>query len=1069
MAEHNSLTAFSVSFNASMQSHSSLSALGRIAALTFTSSLATIAPAAPVEFNRDIRPILSDKCFGCHGPDSGHRKAGLRLDSRDAALKPAKSGEAAIIPGDPAKSHLVQRILSGDADEVMPPPEAKMQPLTAREKDLVNRWILEGAKYEPLWSFISLKPVPLPPPPAGTAPERFRSPIDRLLFTRLAAHNLYPRPEARPETLLRRVSLDLTGLPPSANDVRAFLSDIAPGAYERAVDRLLASPAFGERLAVDWLDVARYSDSFGFQVDRDRDAWPWRDWVVEAFNRNLSFNEFVTWQIAGDLLPNATEEQILATAFNRLHQQESEGGSVEEEYRVEYVSDRVQTFATAFLGLTFECAKCHDHKFDPITQKEFYQMFAFFDDIDEAGLYSFFTSDAPTPAMRLIPADARAQAAALQSAVAAAESRVSESAKTLLSEFPQWLDHRPAALPLPGEQVHLDFNGAHGGKVPNSADPAKPATVAGENKLVPGRTGQVLQLSGDDAFNLPAGSFNRPDPFTVSLWMRVPALQERAVVLHRSKAWTDAASRGFELLLEDGFLKWSLIRFWPGDAASIRTRTPIKPGEWLHVSVSSDGSGRAAGLRIHLNGRPAQTDVLKDNLSRDTNPGRDNITIGERMRDRGFKGGLVDEVRVFNRSLSDLELQALFDPAAAAQLWTKSADTLSQQEREKLGAVCLAQHQEHAKALDALRAARSEQLKFLEGQREMMVMRDLPKPKKAFVLTRGEYANRGEEVFAGTPASLPAFPTDAPRNRLGLARWLTAPEHPLLARVTVNRFWQGLFGRGLVRSAEDFGSQGTQPEYPELLDWLAGEFIRSGWNTKALFKTIVLSHAYRQESIAAAKLLADDPENMLLARGPRFRLPAEALRDTFLFASGLLSPKLGGPPAAPYELADAFRPITPDNGEGSRRRSLYTRWRRTSPPPAMMAFDASRRAVCSARRERTNTPLQALVLLNGPQYVEAARVLGTRLHKAHEGRLEDMIEEAFLACLSRFPDAREREIVRGLYSDQLAHFRAHPAEAASLLKVGQTPHDTSVASPEAAAATVLAQALFNHDGSVVKQ
>jgi hypothetical protein len=1058
-----------VNLNAFMRTSSNFSALRRVAALIVASSVANFAAAAPVEFNRDIRPILSDKCFGCHGPDSGHRKSGLRLDSREAALAPAKSGDVAIVPGNPEKSHLLLRIFSSDSDEVMPPPEAKMEALSAREKDLVRRWILEGAKYEPLWSFLSVQPVALPPAPAGVPPELLRTPLDRLLFARLELRNLRPRPEARPETLLRRVSLDLTGLPPTAAEVRAFMADSAPGAYERAVDRLLASPAFGERLAVDWLDVARYSDSFGFQVDRDRDAWPWRDWVVRAFNRNLPFNEFVTWQIAGDLLPNATEEQVLATAFNRLHQQETEGGSVEEEYRVEYVSDRVQTFATAFLGLTFECAKCHDHKFDPITQREFYQMFAFFDDIDEAGLYSFFTGDAPTPAVRLIPAEGQKQAAALQASVVAAEARVLEGAKAFLAGFPEWLGKRPAELPLCGELVRLNFSGAKGGKVPNTAEPAKPASVAGENKLVPGRSGQVLKLSGDDAFNLPAGSFNRPDPFTVSLWMQAPDLRERAVVLHRSKAWMDAASRGFELLLENGLFKWSLIRFWPGDAASVRTRTPIKPGEWLHVSVSSDGSGRAAGLQIHVNGKRAQTEVLKDNLSRDTNPGRDNITIGERMRDRGFKGGLVDDVRIFNRRLSDLELQAVFNPDAVAALWQKPVESLSPQELEELQGVYLAQNEGHAKALEALRCARAEQLKFLESQREIMVMRDLPKPKKAFVLTRGEYARRGEEVYAGTPAALPVFPSDAPRNRLGLARWLTAPEHPLLARVTVNRFWQGLFGRGLVRSAEDFGSQGTQPEYPELLDWLAGEFIRSGWDLKALFKSIVLSHAYRQESVAPADLLADDPENALLARGPRFRLPAEALRDTLLFASGLLSPRIGGAPVAPYELAEAFRPVTPDKGEGSLRRSLYTRWRRTAPPPAMMAFDASRRAVCSARRERTNTPLQALVLLNGPQYVEAARVLGTRLHKTHEGRLEGMIEEAFLVCLSRFPDAREREIVSGLYADQLAYFRAHPNEAALLLKVGYSPPDPTVGVPEAAAATVLAQALFNHDGSVVKQ
>ena len=1045
------------------------SAVRRLAPFILSGSVAAVAHGAPVEFNRDIRPILSDKCFGCHGPDSGHRKAGLRLDVREAALKPAKSGEIPLKPGDIEGSHLLQRILSTDADEVMPPPEAKMAALTQREKDLVKRWITEGAAYQPLWSFIGVKPVALPPAPAGVSPEHLRSPIDRLLFARLAARNLQPRPEARPETLLRRASLDLTGLPPSAEAVRAFLADKAPGAYERAVDKLLASPAFGERLAVDWLDLARYSDSYGFQVDRDREAWPWRDWVVDAFNRNLPFDQFVTWQLAGDLLPNPTEEQVLATAFNRLHQQESEGGSIEEEYRVEYVADRVQTFATTFLGLTFECAKCHDHKFDPITQKEFYQMFAFFDDIDEAGLYSFFTGDAPTPAIRLLSADGRKQADTLARTVAEAEAQLPQRTRTLLEAFPQWLAQRPAEMPLPGELVRLNFNEANAGKIPNAADPAKPASLGGENKLVPGRTGQVLQLSGDDAFNLPAGSFNRPDPFTVSLWLQAPELKERAVVFHRSKAWTDAASRGFELLLEGGHLKWSLIRFWPGDAASIRTLVPFKPGEWLHGSVSSDGSGKAAGLQIYLNGRAAATEVLKDSLSRDHNPGRDNITIGERMRDRGFKNGLVDEVRVFNRRLSDLELEAVFAPAAAAALWRKPAEALSAQERERLQGVYLGQHEEHAKALETVRVARAEQLKFLEGQKEIMVMQELPKPKKAYILGRGEYAQRGEEVFAGTPAALPAFPKNAPPNRLGLAQWLTAPGHPLLARVTVNRFWQGLFGRGLVRSAEDFGSQGTQPEYPELLDWLAGEFVRSGWDTKALFRTIVLSHAYRQESTAAADLVADDPDNVLLARGPRFRLSAEALRDTFLFASGLLSPKMGGAPVNPYEAADAFRPNAPDKGEGSLRRSLYTRWRRTSPPPAMMAFDASRRAVCSARRERTNTPLQALVLLNGPQYVEAARVLGTRLHKAHGGNLDIMIEEAFLSCLSRPPDAREREIVQGLYTDQLAYFRAHPQEAAALLKVGQAPAEPAVPAPEAAAATVLAQALLNHDASVVKQ
>ncbi len=1026
-----------------------------------------------VAFNRDVRPILSDKCFGCHGPDSGHRKAGLRLDLREFALKSAKSGEIPLKPGDPAASHLLARIVSTDADEVMPPPEAKMQRLTAAEVDIIRRWIAEGAEYQPLWSFIPLAPVALPEVNAANGPAHPNG-IDRLVEARLRARGLALRPEARPEALLRRASLDLTGLPPSPQTLRAFLADTQPGAYARAVDSLLASPAFGENWAASWLDVSRYADSFGFQVDRDRSVWPWRDWVVDAFNRNLPFNEFVTWQLAGDLLPHPTEEQLLATAFNRLHQQEAEGGSVEEEYRVEYVADRVQTFATAFLGLTFECAKCHDHKFDPIAQREFYQMFAFFDDIDEAGLYSFFSNDAPTPALRLLSSEAKQKHAALQRQLTAAESRVKQSAQADLEAIAGQREPQSQEFTIPGEIARFQASRTADNKLLNSIDPSKPAFITGENKLVPGRPGGcevAVQLSGDEALNLPVGSFNRADPFTISLWLQPSELKERAVILHRSKAWTDAASRGFELLLEDGRLKWSLIRFWPGDAASIRATEPLHAGEWTQVTITSDGSGRAAGLQIFVNGKPTAVEVLKDNLSRDITPGRDNITLGERMRDRGFKNGLVDDVRVFNRCLSPLEIAATFDPTVPSSLWTRPLEKLTASQREQVYQTQLAMFPsaDHAAALDSLKEARNALLQFLEAQPEISVMQELPKPKSAYVLFRGQYDQRREEVCAGTPAALPPFPQNAPLNRLGLAQWLTDPGHPLLARVSVNRFWQSLFGRGLVRTSDDFGSQGTPPEYQEVLDWLAGEFIRSGWDLKALLKLIVLSETYRQESLAAPELVADDPENVLLARGPRFRLSAEAVRDTFLSASGLLSAKLGGPPVNPYESSEAFRPQAADKGENSLRRSLYTRWRRTSPPPAMMAFDASRRAVCSARRERTNTPLQALVLLNGPQYVEAARVLGSRLHRTHAGNLDAMIEGACLACLSRFPDAREREILASLYNEQLAYFRSHPQEAAHLLSVGQTAADPGVPEPEAAAATVLAQALFNHDGSIVKQ
>ena len=1041
-------------------------ALGLILALGATVQAAV--PAA-IEFNRDIRPILSDKCFSCHGPDSGHRKAGLRLDRREDAIKPAKSGETPIRPANPAGSHILERILSKEADEVMPPPEAKLPAITKDEIELLRAWILAGADYQPLWSFIPLKAVAMPGGTAHSEPTATNG-IDKLVAARLAKLNIIPRPEARPEALLRRASLDITGLPPSAADVRDFLKDSSPDAYEKAVDRLLASTAFGERMATDWLDVSRYADSYGFQVDRDREVWPWRDWVVSAFNRNLPFDQFVTWQLAGDLLPSPTEEQILATAFNRLHQQESEGGSVEEEYRVEYISDRVQTFGTAFLGLTFECAKCHDHKFDPITQKDFYRLFAFFDDIDEAGLYSFFSAgDAPTPAMKLFSEEAKTSRPALEQKEKSAVAHLKSLASSQSTAFSTWLENR-GEMSVRGEVARVDFEDAKDNRIPNKANEKSPVTLRGENKLVDGRFGKAIQLSGDDAVDIPGGNFNRVDPFTIALWIQTPDVKERAVVLHRSKAWTDAASRGFELLIENGKLKWSLIRFWPGDAASIRCRTPLKPGEWTHVVVSSDGSGSAAGLRIHINGENAIVDTIKDSLSRDINPGRESITLGERMRDRGFKQGLVDEVRIFERELSSLEMLAIFDHSKAHSLFSKPTRVISSEDRNTLEEYFLkTQCAEYTEGLARLKAARTELVALLDAQREIMVMQELPSPKKAFVLFRGQYDQRRDEVFADTPESLPAFPKNGPRNRLGLARWLTDPQHPLLARVTVNRVWQSFFGRGLVKTSDDFGSQGSQPEYQEVLDWLSGKFIESGWDMKGLVRTIALSKIYRQDSAAESRLIADDPENTLLARGPRFRLPAETIRDAFLFAGGILSNKVGGAPVSPYEMSEAFRPSAADKGDGALRRSLYTRWRRTSPPPAMMAFDASRRAVCSAKRERTNTPLQALILLNGPQYVEAARVVGERLQSSFGSNLRAMTEEAFIWCLSRYPDAKEYEIAASLYSEQLAHFRAHPEEAESLLTIGSVPRKEGLPSAETAAATILAQALLNHDGSVVKQ
>jgi len=960
--------------------------------------------AGKLKFNRDIRPILSDKCYHCHGPDPKKREADLRLDQRAAAIE----GKA-IAPGKAEASEMIKRILATD-DDHMPPAKAKLGDLTTAEIATLKQWINEGAEYEEHWAFVPLKVPGSGLPVLGS--------IDAIVSAGLEDRGLKLQPEAAAETLIRRLSFDITGLPPPPEEVVRFADEThrsngSHASYEAYVDKFLASQHFGERMAVDWLDVSRYADSYGFQVDRDREVWPWRDWVVKAFNDNLPFDQFVTWQVAGDLLPNATDEQRLATMFSRLHMQESEGGSVEEEYRVEYVCDRVQTFATAFLGLTFECARCHDHKFDPITQKDFYGLFGMFQNIDEAGLYSFFTPTPPTPALMMTTADQKRKLNELRAKVSALESKVDTPARTSPKEV------KPVAS--------FTFNALDkGNKLANAIDAKQPATLKGENELVAGRDGKAIKFTGDDAVDLPLGNFHCHDPFSVSLWIKTPDVKERAVVFHRSRAWTDAASRGYELLIEEGKLKWSLIHFWPGNAISIRAKEPLKLNEWTKVVVTNDGSSKAAGLKLFINGKLVAVDVVKDHLTRDiTGGGGDNIALGERFRDRGFKGGLVDDFAVFDRDLS-----AETDPS------------------------------------EPLRQARAELFKFTVDLKDMMVMDELPQPKKSYILHRGEYDKRTDEVPNEVPSWIAKMPAGAPNNRLGVAQWLTSPQHPLFARVSVNRVWQSIFGSGLVRTSEDFGSQGARPLYPELLDYLAAKFMQSGWNTKALIKEIVMSKTYRQRSVADAKTMTDDPENEWLARGPRFRLPAEMIRDNALAAAGLLKPQLGGAPVNPYEMTEAFKPF---NATDTNRRSLYTTWRRTSPPPAMVTFDAPRRGVCIAKRERTDSPLQALILLNGIQYVEAARVLGEKLHVDAKGDVSKMIEQGFLRCLSRKPDAKEIAICLRLYHEQLAHYTAMPKEAEALLKTGSAKRDAGIPPPLAAAATVLAQALLNHDECVVKR
>jgi hypothetical protein len=1029
-----------------------------------------------IRFNESVRPILSDKCFFCHGPDAATRQADLRLDDREDAIS-----KKAIVPGNIEASEILARIHSDDPDLQMPPPTSKLPKLTKEEIAVLEQWIREGASYQKHWAFESLDWDRLSPyiskstiPAHSTSePSAELSPIDPFVKKELAARGMSLQPTADRETLARRAAFDITGLPPRAELLAEYLSaSDEKSAYATYLDKLLASPHYGEKMAVDWLDISRYSDSFGFQVDRERAMWQWRDWVIRSFNENKPFDQFIVEQIAGDMLPSPTKDQILATAFNRLHQQESEGGSVEEEYRVEYVADRVHTYATAFLGLTFECARCHDHKFDPISQKEYYGLFAMFQNIDEAGLYSYFTESPPTPAMSLSSSDQdKVLAELIEQANKASQNLVAH--ESTLTDPPESFTvdgFQQAVAASRSPMARFDFDSIEDRKLKNSVAADKPATVDGENKLVPGRSGMAMEFTGDDAVKTSLGNFQREEPFSVSLWLKTPDIKERAVVFHRSRAWTDAASRGYELLIEDGKLKWSLIHFWPGNAISIKTKVNVPTNEWTHIVVTYDGSSQAEGLKIFLNGSLAESTIEKDKLTKTiAGGGYDHIDLGERFRDKGFKNGSIDDFQVFSFALTPWEALQQADPEAAKS-WLQQSIANRETFKQWIAPIYARFDEQSTKLAEELKATRKKCYDHQDSHTEIMVMQELATPKPAYVLIRGEYNQRGETVSAMTPKVLPPLAQGLPNNRLGLAHWTVSRDHPLTARVTVNRIWQSLFGIGLVKTSEDFGSQGSLPLYQNVLDALSARFIDSGWNTKELMKTILMSDVYRQRSVSDNKqIMIDDPENELLSRGPRIRLSAEMIRDNMLASAGLIDLSVGGPPVNPYELSESFKPAGPSGGNGVYRRSLYTNWRRTGPPPAMIAFDAPRRAVCTPKRERTESALQSLILLNGIQYVEAARALAAKAYTLTPDDEQKQIETIFRACINRSPQDRELEICRQLLTEQRELFKSSPDKAKEFLSVGRFKLDAAIPDEVLAALTVLSQTLFNHDSCIMKR
>ena len=1047
--------------------------------------------AEEVNFNRDIRPILSDRCFACHGLDKLARKADLRLDLRDAAIE-----SKAIVPGQPDQSLLIERIFSHD-DEVVMPPTKSNKPLTVEEKNLLRKWVADGAAYQPHWSLIPV-PEQVPVPGPFVKSNWVRSPIDAFILERLQKEGIQPAKEATRETWLRRASFDLTGLPPTLEDLDRFLADQSPNAYERAADRLLGSQAFGERMTNEWLDVARYADTFGYQSDRDTHLWPWRDWVIRAFNSNLPYDQFIIWQTAGDLLPEATPDQHLATAFNRLHRQTNEGGSIEEEFRQSYIADRVVTNGTAFLGLTLECSRCHDHKYDPISQADFYRLSAFFANIDEHGLYSHFTETAPTPAIPLYQGDQRSHHESLKEKihnqevdlqqirtearnrfenhpVSKAEVKDIDSLTKLLRNSAVTAESQPsheAAPSTPGmtPKLHLTF------------DDVKPN---GENKLVDGVAGQALEFSGDDAFACAgAGQYGRTSPFSISLWVKPGELKPRVIIFHQCVAAEDAAFRGYSLVLNEGKLQFSLIHFWPGNVLQIESLKEIPAGTWTHVTVTYDGSSQANGICLYLNGERANVTVVKDKLTRDikyrsewgdSSANGVELALGARFRDVGFRGGAVDELSVFDLELSPLEVARLNGAVPSSE---PVADPLplSLTEKDRFEHYLLRLDEPYRAALTQLQQLRNEENELVTKVPQIMAMSELAEPRVTRILMRGAYDAPGEIVTADVPASILPFPHEYPRNRLGLAQWMTNPQNPLTSRVAVNRFWSLFFGRGLVASVEDFGGQGQPPTHPELLDWLARDFLDHGWNVKQFCKQVVLSATYRQSSQPQdLKLVTEDPDNKLLGRGPRYRLSAEQLRDNALAVSGLLVPEIGGPSVMPYQPAGLWeeagtgKSYVQSKGAGLYRRSLYTFWRRTSPPPSMLTFDATGREVCTARRERTATPLQALVLLNDPQFIESARVLAEALLRQPDSSPESRIRSAFRILTSRQPSAEELRILIQLERDQRAHFTAVPDAGREFLAIGEKPRDEKLDVPELASLAIVIETLLSFEECVTKR
>ncbi len=1030
-----------------------------------------------IDFNFHIKPILSDRCYTCHGPDENTRKANLRLDNEQSAFGKLESGNIAFVPGSPKNSESVARILSNDPEMQMPPPDSHLS-LNAEEKAIIIKWIDQGAEWKDHWAFS--KPIKPQVPVSENDNWPANNVVDRFVQRLLKQKGFEPSPEADKERLLRRVSLDLTGLPPTIDEIDSFLSDDSPEAYEKVVDRLLDTDTYAERLAVDWMDLSRYADSHGLHADGWRLMWPWRDWVIKSFKENMPYDQFVTWQLAGDLFPDPTKEQRLATAFNRNHPMTAEGGAIEEEFRLNYVWDRTETVGTALLGLTVSCARCHDHKFDPISQKDYFQMAAFFNNVKELGM----TGDDGNygPMMALPDPETETALNSLENSIREKEEELRLTKKEL-ADLQTFMKELPKNFKQNGLIGHYPFEKLQANGKKFIVDRNTNVTASKKPEIVKGKMGNAFAFTGeyDDISIKNIPNFELTDKFSVALWMNSTKREAgKTQTLLGTTGVKNNFWRGWDFYLDSlNHLNARLVHSLPHNYIQVRSKDSIKINEWKHVAFTYDGTGKAEGLSLFVNGQKIDTSTPYDRLyksiktiSNSTHVIEDKPTLVAKSY-RAFTGengifkGALDDIYVYSRALTQPELTVLMEgnkvpkeELKAKHYWIEQSPRIITIENE-------------------LKSLRENWLNLMSPVMEVMIMEEMPKKRKAFVYDRGDYEQPIYEVEASTPEVLPTFSEKMPKNRLGLAKWIFSEDNPLTARVAVNRYWQMLFGKGLVATPQDFGVQGSLPSHPRLIDWLAVEFMESGWDVKALLKTIVMSHTYRQSSKISQQLREKDPGNIYLARNNSYRLPAEMIRDNALAASGLLVQQIGGESVKPYQpgnlwieknsFSHRLLNYKESQGDSLYRRGLYTFIRRTSPHPAMTAFDAPSREVCIVKRENTNTPLQALVLMNDTQFIEASKVLAERMQKEGGETLEDQISHGFRLAVSRHPKKEETSVLKNLFDTQIERFDANPEEVRELLSVGQKQLEAPLINEKTAALTMVANTILNHDEAYMKR